>query len=458
MTETPVSRLVSKLAIPTIISMLVTSFYNLADTAFVSQLGTQASGAVGVVFSLMAFIQALGFTMGLGSGNFNSRLLGAKERSKANMVISTTFFTAFVVGLLITIFGLIFLRPFMRLLGASETILPYAIDYARIILLGAPIMAASFVMNANLRFEGNAFLGMRGIATGAVLNVLLDPLFIFVFGMGIKGAAIATLLSQAVSFSILLYAFLTKQSNLHIHIKHVRLKWWIYKEVIRTGMPAFYRQGTTSLASVLLNISARGFGDAALASMAIVNRIMMFLYSMLIGFGQGFQPVAGFNWGAQQVGRVRKAYWFTFTVGVIGFVILGTVGYIGAPIIMKLFIRTDPDVVTIGSLAMRLQCLTMPIQAVSVVSSMLFQSVGRSTDASVTALSRHGLFFIPLVLVLPNTFGILGLQATQPLADVGTFLLTLVCIFRFLRKLREMPQIPHKSNDSEQLAIMQSES
>ena len=445
MTEAPVAALIAKLAIPTIISMLVTSFYNLADTAFVSQLGTQASGAVGVVYSLMAIIQAIGFTLGMGSGNFNSRLLGAKEREKANTVFSTIFFSGFGIGLIIMIAGLVLLEPFMRLLGSTDTILPYAMDYAGVILIGAPLMITSFVMNTNLRSEGNAILGMRGIATGALLNVALDPLFIFAFDMGIRGAAIATVISQLVSFSILLYAFVGKQSNLRLSLVKVRIKWWIYKEVIRTGMPAFYRQGTASLAAIFLNVNAAVFGDAAVAAMAIVNRIMMFLHSALIGFGQGFQPVAGFNWGAKRINRLLEAYRFTLKTGIASFVVLGSLGFAFAPLVMRLFISTDVDVVHIGALAMRLQCAFMPFQAVSVVTSMLFQSVGKAKDASITAMTRHGLFFIPLIIVLPKILGLLGLQLSQPLADLGTFLLAFILGRRFLAELRILAQREHEN-------------
>lgn len=440
MTEAPVAPLITKLAVPTIISMLVTAFYNLADTAFVSRLGTEASGAVGVVFSLMAIIQAIGFTFGMGAGNYNSRLLGAREREKAHTVFSTIFVSAFISGLLLTIFGLAFLRPFMRLLGSTETILPYAVDYGGVILFGAPIMTTSFVMNNNLRAEGNAFLGMRGIAAGAVLNIVLDPIFIFTLGMGIRGAAIATVISQIVSFAILLYAFMGKQSNLRLKLSHVTFRWWIFKEVFRTGLPAFYRQTAASLAAIFLNVSARPFGDAALASMAIVTRVMMFLSSALIGFGQGFQPVAGFNWGAGRIKRLKEAYWFTFKTGLAVFIVLGGAGYAFAPVMMRLFIPMDARVHDIGALAMRLQCVAMPLQAFSVVTSMLFQAVGKGKEASITALARQGLFFIPLVIILPPMLGVLGLQLSQPISDLCTFTISLIMGISFLRKLSEMEE------------------
>jgi putative MATE family efflux protein len=435
MTETPVSKLITTLSVPTIISMLVTTFYHMADTVFVSRLGTQASGAVGIVFALMSIIQAIGMTLGLGSGNFVARLLGARENDKANQVLSTSFFTAIGVGTLLLVFGISFLSPFMRLLGSTETILPYAKDYGGIILFGAPIMAASFVMNTNLRSEGNASLGMRGIVIGSLLNVILDPILIFALGMGIRGAAVATVVSQLVSFIILLSFFLRKQSTLKLSISCFRMKRWIFKEVFTTGMPAFYRQGMASISMIILNNVAAPFGDSALAAMTIVTRTMQFLGSALIGFGQGFQPVAGFNWGAKRIDRMREAFKFSVTTGVIGFLLLGSLGFIFAPTIMRFFIKTDPAVVEIGAFAMRMQCLVMPLQAANIMVAMMFQSIGKAKAASVTALSRQGIFFIPLVLILPQFLGLRGMQISQPVSDVFTFLLSLVLLRRFWKEI-----------------------
>lgn len=433
MTETPVSRLISSLAIPTIITMLVTTFYNMADTVFVSRLGTQASGAVGIVFSLMSIIQAIGMTLGLGAGNFIARLLGAKEDEKAQQVLSSAFFSALGIGLLLLVAGSAFLEPFMRLLGSTETILPYAKAYGSIILFGAPIMAASFVMNTALRSEGSASLGMRGMVTGSLLNVILDPILIFTFDLGIRGAAIATVFSQAVAFTILLSFYLRKRSIVRLSFGAFRFKRWIYREIFTTGMPALYRQGLASISMIVLNNVAAPFGDAALAAMTIVTRTMQFLGSALIGFGQGFQPVAGFSWGAKRLDRLRAAYRFSLLTGVIGFIIIGTFGFIFAPAIMRFFIKTDPAVVEIGSLAMRLQSLLMPLQAVSIIISMLFQSIGKAKQASLTALSRQGLFFIPTILALPPAIGLLGLQVSQPIADLATFIFAVVMAKKFWR-------------------------
>jgi putative MATE family efflux protein len=374
-------------------------------------------------------------TLGLGSGNFVARLLGARENEKADQVFSTSFFTALAIGSTLLILGVSFLEPFMFLLGSTDTILPYAKDYGGIILFGAPFMAASFVMNTNLRSEGNASLGMRGIVVGSLLNVILDPILIFGFQMGIQGAAIATVFSQLVSFSILLSFFLRKRSTLHLKWSLIRVRRWIYYEVFTTGMPAFYRQGMASISMIILNNVAAPFGDSALAAMTIVTRTMQFLGSALIGFGQGFQPVSGFNWGARRYDRMKEAFRFSTTVGVIGFFILGALGFIFAPAIMRLFIKTDPVVVEIGSFAMRMQCLVMPLQAANIMIAMLFQSIGKAKQASLTALSRQGLFFIPLVLTLPQLLDLRGMQLSQPISDVATFILSVILARRFWKSL-----------------------
>lgn len=439
MTTTPVRRLILSLAAPTITTMLVTAFYNMVDTMFVSRLGTSASAAVGVVFSLMAIIQAIGLTFGQGSGNVVARLLGAKERDRANQVFSSAFFSSMTCGLVLAVFGLTFLRPFMRLLGSTETILPYAMDYAGLILIGAPYMAASFTMNNNLRSEGKAVLGMVGMVSGAVVNVVLDPIFIFVLGMGIRGAALATILSQLVSFCILLSQFLSHRSNLHLSIRNVQFQWPLYRDILQVGMPSFLRQSLGSVASICMNIFAGPFGDAAIAAMSIVTRTMQFLNSALIGFGQGFQPVAGFSWGAKKIGRLREAFSFCVRTGVVAFVFLGVVCFVGARLIIRAFIA-DPVVIEIGTLALRFQCALMPIQAVNVLSGMLFQCTGKGGRSSVIALARQGIFFIPLIAILPKLFGVLGIQLAQPIADVITFCLCMVMTTRYQKILKAMPQ------------------
>ena len=325
MVETPVNRLIPKLAVPTIISMLITSIYNMADTFFVSQLSTSASGAVGVNFSLMAMIQAIGFTLGMGSGNYMSRMLGEKADEKAQRACSTAVYTAFVFGLLLAVFGVWNIDALVRVLGATETIVPFARDYGQYILIAAPYMTVSFVFNNHLRSQGNAALSMMGITTGGVLNVVLDPILIFGFDMGISGAAIATIISQFISFLILLTLVIRSGNVLKPHPKFFTMKWWVYREILSAGMPTLGRQGLASLASVLLNVASSGFGDAAVAAMSIVTRIMMFINSALIGFGQGFQPVCGFNFGAKRYGRVLEAYYFCRKVAFVFLLVMAVV-------------------------------------------------------------------------------------------------------------------------------------
>ncbi len=441
MVETPVNKLIPRLAVPTIISMLITSIYNMADTFFVSQLSTSASGAVGVNFSLMAMIQAIGFTLGMGSGNYMSRMLGAKEQEKAQRACSTAVYTAFVFGLLLAVFGIWNMEALVRVLGATETIAPYARDYGQYILIAAPYMTVSFVFNNHLRSQGNAALSMLGITAGGVLNVILDPVLIFWLDMGISGAAIATIFSQFVSFLILLTLVIRSGNVLKPHPKFFTMKGWVYKEILSAGMPTLGRQGLASLASVLLNVAASGFGDAAVAAMSIVTRIMMFINSALIGFGQGFQPVCGFNFGAGRYGRVLEAYYFCRRVAFVFLLVMAVVMFAVSTPIMRMFRREDAEVIRIGALALKLQCVLLPVQSFTIIGNMLTQSIGYSFRATLTAIGKQGLFFIPAILILPGAFGVLGLQLAQPVADLLTFVLTQVIVMGVVGELREMEAV-----------------
>lgn len=438
MTQTPISRLIPKLAVPTIISMLITSIYNMADTFFVSQLSTSASGAVGVNFSLMAMIQAIGFTLGMGSGNFMSRMLGAREQDKAQRACSTAVYTAFTFGLLLAVFGIANIDALVRMLGATKTIAPYAKDYGRYILIAAPYMTVSFVFNNHLRSQGNAALSMIGITTGGILNVILDPVLIFGFNMGISGAAIATIFSQFVSFVILLVLVVRSGNVLKPSPRYFTLQGWVYKEIFSAGMPTLGRQGLASVASVLLNVAASGFGDAAVAAMSIVTRIMMFINSALIGFGQGFQPVCGFNFGAGLYERVLESYFFCRRVALVFLLVMGIVMFAISTPIMTLFRKEDPEVIRIGALALKMQCCLLPFQSYTIIGNMLTQSIGYSLRATLTAISKQGLFFIPAILILPSLLGIPGLQLAQPVADGLTFVLTQVIVVMVVKELRKM--------------------
>ena len=437
MTETPIPKLILGLAAPTILSMLITSIYNLADTFFVGQISTSASGAVGVVSSLMAIIQALGFMLGHGAGTIISRSLGNRDTTAATRFASTSFFTALVFGVVLAVAGLGTLPHFMMLLGSTETILPHACAYARPILIAAPLMISSLVMNNILRYEGKASFAMIGLVTGGVLNIALDPLFMFVFGLGTAGAGIATALSQSISFCILLSMFLRGKTVSQFRITAVTHSPAEFGTILMTGMPSFGRQGLNSIGGMLLNIAARGYGDAAVAGMSIVSRIFMFIISVAIGVGQGLQPVAAFNYGARKFRRVRQAAIFTMGAAFCMLVVLVALCWVDSDALIRLF-RDDPDVTAVALPAFRFQCLAILLQPVMVVANMLFQSVGKAGRATFLACCRQGVFFIPLILILPRTLGLMGVETCQPIADIFTFIVSLPFLLAFLNQLSRM--------------------
>ena len=437
MTETPIPRLILSLAAPTILSMLITSIYNLADTFFVGRISTSASGAVGVVSSLMAIIQALGFMLGHGAGTIISRSLGSRDTTAATRFASTSFFTALVFGVVLAVAGLGTLPHFMMLLGSTETILPHACAYARPILIAAPLMISSLVMNNILRYEGKASFAMIGLVTGGVLNIALDPLFMFVFGLGTAGAGIATALSQSISFCILLSMFLRGKTVSQFRLSAVTREARDFGRILLGGAPSFGRQGLNSIGSMLLNLAARSYGDAAVAGMSIVSRIFMFIISVAIGVGQGLQPVASFNYGARKYRRVRQAAIFTIEAAFCMLVVLVGLCWVNGDALIRLF-RDDPAVTAVALPAFHYQCLAMLLQPIIVVANMTFQSVGASGRATFLACCRQGVFFIPLILILPRTHGLFGVEICQPIADVLTFLVSLPFLIAFLQQLGRM--------------------
>ena len=439
MTETPIPKLILSLAAPTILSMLITSIYNLADTFFVGQISTSASGAVGVVSSLMAIIQALGFMLGHGAGSIISRSLGSQNTKAATRFASTSFFTALTFGLILAAVGLTTLPHFMMLLGSTQTILPHACAYARPILIAAPLMMSSLVMNNILRYEGKASFAMIGLVTGGVLNMVLDPVFIFGFGLGTAGAGIATALSQSISFCILLSMFLRGKTVSQFQLSAVTRSPAEFGTILMTGLPSFGRQGLNSIGGMLLNIAARSYGDAAVAGMSIVSRIFMFIISVAIGTGQGFQPVAGFNYGARKYRRVERACVFTMCASFCFLSVIIAACWFNAEALIKLF-RDDPEVTAIALPAFRYQCFACFLQPVIVAGNMLFQSIGKSGRATFLACCRQGVFFIPLILTLPRMFGLLGIEICQPIADVLTFVVTVPFLFPFLHQLVKMEE------------------
>ena len=435
MTETPVARLIITLGIPTTISMLITNIYNMADSYFVSRLPSiSAGGATSVVFGIMSILQAFGFMFGHGAGSNISRMLGSKHVERASTYASTGFFLALLCGLGIMAGGLIFLEPLMRLLGSTETILPYAMKYGRWILIAAPAMTASCVLNNILRYEGKAMLAMIGLTTGGILNIALDPLFIFAFDMGIGGAGLATALSQYISFSILLSMFLRKKTQSRLSVRRIARDFKTVGDIVVTGLPSFARQGLNSVSTMVLNAQAKPIGDAAIAAMGYVGRTSSLIFSVGLGIGQGFQPVSGFNYGAKKYSRVKKGTLFTLGFGMALIGIISAVCFGFAPQIISLF-RPEAEVIQIGSEALRLMCVFLLFLPISVVGTMLFQSIGKSVPALILSCLQSGAVFIPLCLILPYRYGIFGIEISQPIAYFTAALVSLPVTLVFLKRL-----------------------
>ena len=465
MTTQPVEKLINRLAIPTMVSMLVTSFYNLADTFFVRHLEQDSMvAAVGVVLPLMNIIQAIGFYHGHGSGNFISRAFGRKDLREAEKMAATGFFSAVLLGLLLATLGLLFREPFARLLGAkTPATLGYTVAYMRYILLATPFMMGSIVMNNQLRMQGNAFFSMLGLASGAVLNLFLDPILIFRAGdaiglgslrmgfgagMGVAGAALATGISQVVSFCILLVG-LHRSDNVKIRLRNFTPTLYYFKGIFQGGLPSLARQGVASVATASLNhaiglyLAEPLMIEAAQAAMTGVNRIMMLLSSALIGFGQGFQPVCGFNYGAKRYDRVLKAFWYCVRVAVVALLLMAVLGFVFAKPIANLVAGASREALEIAVFTFRVQLVAFPLSAWVVLCNMMLQNIGVTGKATLLALARQGLAFIPLVFLLPGLLRLLGLEPllgielVQALADVIAFLIAIPIGRSEIRKLEQ---------------------
>ncbi|MCI5710568.1 MAG: MATE family efflux transporter [Prevotella sp.] len=434
LTHAPVHRVVLTMAIPTIISMLSTSLYNLADTYFVGKINTQSTAAVGVSFSVMAIIQAVGFFFGHGSGNYISRMLGAKERELAEQMASTGFVLSIVAGVIIAVLGQLFLTPLCIALGSTSTILPYTERYLGIVMLGAPFMTASLTLNNQMRFQGNASYAMCGILSGVVLNFVLAPLLILYFALGITGAAIATLTSQTFGF-LMLFRMSRRSQNISIHISNVRFSRDFMKEIVFGGTPSLSRQGLGSLSTIMLNHAAGFYGDAAIAGMSIVTRLSFFIYAVVIGIGQGFQPLCGFCYGAKLYSRVREGFFFCVKLGTAFLSVCAILGFIFSEPIIALF-RDDPDVVAVGAVALDWQIISYPLVTTIVATNMMMQTIRKPVRANLVAAARSGLFFIPLIFILPHFFGLLGVEMCQAWSDVCAFSLSLPIAFSAFRDMR----------------------
>lgn len=439
MTTTPVRRLVVKMAIPTILSMVVTGLYNLVDAYFVGRISTEATAAVGLAFAYQSLIQALGFGFGHGSGNYISRALGLKDYSNAETMASVGFFSSFICGLIIGVCSLAFLTPLSFLLGATDRMLEQSNDYLLYILIATPFMISQAVLNNQLRLQGNSMFAMVGLVSGAVINCALDPLLIFVFDMGVAGASLATFLSQLFSWCILVYGT-GRGGNVHIRITKFKPSWYWYKEIIAGGLPSLLRQSLGCIAAITLNHMAKhysvaGAEESTIAAFSVVNRIMMFAMTIFLGIGQGFQPVCGFNWGASMFNRVKKAYLFTMQVTTICILVLSVVGFIFATPIVAFFRPEDLLLISVGAKVLRYQCISFPLVGITTPTNMLYQTIRRTGPATLLAMGRQGIFFFPIIIILPLFIGLNGVMLTMALADVGTFFLALPYCIRIIREM-----------------------
>ena len=429
-----IPKLIISLGIPTTISMLITNIYNMADTYFVSQISLSASGATGIVFAVMAILQAFGFMCGHGSGSNISRSLGRKDEENASRFASSGLFLSFCISLVLMIAGLVFLEPLMRLLGSTDTILVEAMNYGRFIFLAAPAMVMSCVCNNILRYEGRAVYAMVGLTFGGILNMMLDPILIFVFHLGISGAGIATMVAQYLSLFILLIPFFRNRTASRLRLSYISRNIDTFINIIVTGSPSLARQGLNSISTAMLNMMAKPLGDAAIAAMSVVGRVSNMLFSLSLGIAQGFQPVSSFNYGAGDYKRVKESTVFTIGFGTALIAVLCTLAFINAPLIISLF-RSEKLVIEIGSAALRLMCFGLLLLPTVSVTNMLFQGIGESKKALFVACLQSGAFFIPLVVILTRAFGVNGLICATPLSYFLAFSVALPMVVKFMRNL-----------------------
>lgn len=435
MLTTPIPRLIPNMALPSIAGMLVTSAYNLADTFFVSKLGTYATGAVGVNSAIDSIIMMAGALLAVGAASYSSRLLGAREDEHAKCVLSTSFFLAFLMGLAVLVFGNLFRDPLLRLLGATDALLPYSRDYCRYILLAAPFMACSFVLNQCLRAEGSAIFSMVGMVTGAILNIGLDPIFIFTFGWGVAGASAATAISKLVSFCILITPYIRKKTLLVISPKYFRPNWPDLSEICAVGFSSFVRNALSTFAAVVLNRIAVGFGESVLAAVSVSNRITMFMTAACLGYGQGFQPVAGFSWGAKRYDRLKESNRFAMWSCVISISLVALLVGIFAEPLLLLFTESDAEMIRVGVFSLRSQCLAMPFHGYCIIVSMLCAGIGRAKAAAVLGMSRQGICFFPVLPLMVWIFGRWGVASVQGVGDILSMIPALIIARRVTKEV-----------------------
>ena len=433
----PIPKVIVVMAIPTIIAFLINSIYSLADTYFVSSLGTNATAAVSVNASLDQLIMMCGSLLAVGANSYIARLLGKGNDKKASQVLSTAFFLALGIGAALMIVGLIWMAPMVRLLGATPTCEQYAIDYATYVLLAAPFMASSFVLNQCLRSEGSAMFSMIGMGIGGVLNCILDPIFILGLDMGVAGASLATAISKVVSFVVLVFPYVIKRSLLRLSVLNFRLAKDTLVEIVTVGASSMFRSGLAVVAAILLNDLAGNISDSVLAGIGVSTKIMVFPFSIILGFGTGFQPVAGFNWGAERYDRVQQSYRFSSLVALIGAAVMAVVLALSADWIIVAFAGEDPEMRKIGALCIFLQCISLPIHAWVAVVNMLCNGLGNAFGAFLLATARQGTCFIPILFLLAKYFGAYGVASVQAIADVLTLVLGIPIAVYMTKKIKK---------------------
>lgn len=439
MLREPLPKVIATMAVPSIIAFLITSIYNLADTFFVSGLGESATAAVSVNASLDQLIMMAGSLLAVGAASYTSRLLGGREKKKADQVLSTAFFLAFAFGLVVAVLCTVFMTPMVRILGATDTCESYAIEYATYVLLVAPFMATNFVMNQCLRAEGSPMRSMLGMGFGALLNCFLDPIFIFALELGVSGASIATAISKMVSFAILIYPYVTSRSVLSLSLRNFRFDWDILAQVFAVGSSSMFRSGLAVVSAIVLNNIAGEISDAVLAGIGVSNKIMMFPFGIILGFSTGLQPVAGFNWGARQYDRVRESYRFAALAAVVGAAVMGLLLALFAQPLIGLFAKTGEglEMRQIGALCIRLQCLALPIHGWVAVVNMLCAGLGNAKGALLLSTARQGTCFLPIVYPMAWAWGSNGVAAVQAAADILTLFLAVPLIRGVMRRVQQ---------------------
>ena len=428
--------LIPSMAVPTIIAQLITTIYNLVDTYFVSTIGTYATAAVGVNSSLERMITIIGSLIGAGACSYISRLLGAKRKEQADRVLSTSFFTGLALGIIFMLVCRMMMGNLVDMLGATEECRQYSIQYATYVLYAAPFMIGSFILNMCLRSEGSAMYAMIGIGFGGILNCFLDPLFIYGLDLGVAGASMATAISKFISFCILITPYIRRRTSVRIAITKIKFVFNDVKEVVLIGSSSFFRSLLTVIASILINNIAGMYSTSVLAAISVSNRVMEFPFAIILGFGQGYQPVVGFNWGAKAWKRVKESYTFSCLVSIFGGIIIGLLIFVLAQPIVHIFnSEADAEVLSIGILCIRLQCIALPLHALNSIVNMYYAGTGRAGRALVINISRQGYCLWPTLFIAPIFLGVYGIASAQAIAD----LLSMVVVIPFaIMALKEL--------------------